>query len=177
MYTNGESVYTEKFDDKLGVFFEETRFPGIQKAIEEGDVSVMPGWGQEPDANYMIWFVANYGPFDPMNKAALQDANAGTFYSGLSNIDFRIEGYHPSAVCIRAHFAQHGFISHSNMELGTGLAAIYDVGNEMEDLAITGGKYGLLCRIQRWLSGAGIRIVGRLGICSKLRGSGGWLYG
>ena len=96
-----------------------------------------------PGANYMFWFI---GERDTQ-KADPKDANAGTFYSALSNIDFKVEEGNPGAVCIRAHFAQHGFISHCHFDLGDGLAAMFDVGNEMEDLTIEGGTYGMICRM------------------------------
>lgn len=96
-----------------------------------------------PGANYMFWFI---GEADTQKPDPI-DANAATFYSAITNIDFRIEKGNPGAICIRAHFAQHGFISHSHFDLGDGLAAMFDVGNEMEDLTIEGGTYGLLCRM------------------------------
>lgn len=96
-----------------------------------------------PDAKYMFWFIGDkdYEAKEP------KDADAATFYSAISNIDFRIEGTHPGAICIRAHFAQHGFISHCHFDLGDGLAGLFDVGNEMEDLTFVGGTYGIVCRM------------------------------
>lgn len=96
-----------------------------------------------PGANYMLWFIGDRDTASDNPK----DANAATFYSAISNIDFRIEAGNPAAICIRAHFAQHGFISHCHFELGDGLAALYDVGNEMEDLTFSGGTYGIVCRM------------------------------
>jgi len=90
----------------------------------------------------MFWFTSNR----PTNDSPPADATAGTFYSAIANIDFRIESGNPMAVCIRAHFAQNAFISHCDFHLGDGLAALYEVGNEMENLAVYGGKYGILCR-------------------------------
>jgi Pectate lyase superfamily protein/SMP-30/Gluconolactonase/LRE-like region len=73
-----------------------------------------------------------------------RDAGAGTFYSALSNIDFRIEDGNPMAIAIRSHFAQHGFISHVVFNIGKGKAGISEVGNEMEDLVFLGGDYGII---------------------------------
>ncbi len=73
-----------------------------------------------------------------------RDAGAGTFYSALSNIDFRIEDGNPAAIAIRSHFAQHGFISHAVFKIGRGKAGISEVGNEMEDLIFLGGDYGII---------------------------------
>lgn len=53
----------------------------------------------------MFWFTGN----TPRVEGYIQDANAGTFYSAVSNIDFQIEEGNPAAVVMRAHFAQHGF--------------------------------------------------------------------
>ena len=210
MWYGKESVYQQKFDDELGIFFTEEEFPELKDSadvtdvlqgaikrlvekqkygilyIPEGEYRItrtilippsvrLIGYGQRrpvfilpagtkgyegcveapvselelrfrngyPGANYLFWFIGdrNFEAQDPM------DANAGTFYDAISNIDFRIEENNPGAICIRAHFAQHGFISHCHFDLGDGLAAIFDVGNEMEDLTFIGGKYGIVCRM------------------------------
>ena len=96
-----------------------------------------------PGAKYMLWFV---GERDT-EKEDVRDANAGTFYSAVSNINFRIDGLHDNLIVMRAHFAQHGFVNHCHFDLGTGLAALYDVGNEMEDITVEGGEYGFICRM------------------------------
>lgn len=99
--------------------------------------------GGYPGAGYMFWFIGD----TELEAEEIKDANAGTFYSALTNIDFKIEQNNPGAICIRSHFAQHGFISHCHFDLGDGLAGIYDVGNEMEDLTFEGGQYGIVCRM------------------------------
>lgn len=96
-----------------------------------------------PGAHYMFWFI---GEGDCKKEAPI-DANAGTFYSAMSNIDFRIDGTHPTAICVRAHFAQHGFLSHCKFDIGGGLAGVFDVGNEMDNLTFLGGQYGIVCRM------------------------------
>ncbi len=73
-----------------------------------------------------------------------RDANPGTFYSALSNIDFRILKGNPYAIALRAHFAQHGFISHCVINAGNGLAGMSEIGNEMENVTIIGGEYGIM---------------------------------
>src|SRR6185295_7569179 len=40
--------------------------------------------------------------------------------------------------------AQHGYLSHMNFEIGSGLAALTQIGNEAEDLVFHGGRYGIL---------------------------------
>ena len=95
--------------------------------------------GYQSEQNYMIWFISGL----PQPGQPPQDANAGTFYSALSNINMRIEKGNPQAIAIRSHFAQHGFISHSNMYIGEGKAGIYEVGNEIENVRFYGGDYGI----------------------------------
>ncbi len=79
----------------------------------------------------------------PFNKS-IADANPGTFYSALGNIDFRILDGNPAATAIRFHSAQHSFVSHADFDIGSGLAGLYHVANEAEDLHFKGGRYGIL---------------------------------
>lgn len=72
------------------------------------------------------------------------DANPGTFYSAMSNINFEIGKGNPGAVGVRFHIAQHCFLTHMDFRTGSGLAALYDVGNEAEDLHFYGGQYGII---------------------------------
>jgi sugar lactone lactonase YvrE len=72
------------------------------------------------------------------------DANPGTFYSAMSNINFEIRAGNPAAVGIRFHVAQHCFLSHMDFYIGSGLAALHDIGNEAEDLHFYGGQYGII---------------------------------
>src|SRR3954447_21465587 len=77
-------------------------------------------------------------------RTDIPDANSGTFYSAMSNIDFAIGAGNAAAVGIRFHVAQHAFLSHMDFHIGSGLAALYQVGNEGEDLHFYGGRYGIL---------------------------------
>lgn len=77
-------------------------------------------------------------------RTDIPDANSGTFYSAMSNIDFEIANGNPAAVGIRFHVAQHAFLTHMDFHVGSGLAALYQVGNEAEDLHFYGGRYGIL---------------------------------
>jgi hypothetical protein len=79
----------------------------------------------------------------PFNKD-VPDANSGTFYSALGNIDFRILDGNAAATAIRFHAAQHSFVSHADFDIGSGLAGLYHVANEAEDLHFRGGRYGIL---------------------------------
>src|ERR1019366_4069769 len=72
------------------------------------------------------------------------DANPGTFYSAMSNVDFEIDDANPAAVSIRFHVAQHCYLAHIDFHVGAGLAALHDVGNEAEDLHFYGGQYGIM---------------------------------
>ena len=72
------------------------------------------------------------------------DANPGTFYSAMSNIDFEIGDGNPGAVGIRFHVAQHCFLTHMTFRIGSGMAALHDIGNEAEDLHFIGGRYGIM---------------------------------
>ena len=78
--------------------------------------------------------------------ATIIDANPGTFYSAMSNVDFEIDDGNPAAVGIRFHVAQHCYLSHMDFHIGSGLAALHDVGNEAEDLHFYGGRYGIMTR-------------------------------
>jgi hypothetical protein len=87
-------------------------------------------------------------PFPPPGSVppndAIADANSGTFYSAMSNIDFEIGDGNPAAVAIRFHVAQHAFLTHMDFHMGSGLAALTQIGNEAEDLHFYGGRYGIL---------------------------------
>ena len=119
-----------------------------------------PGFQTGPA--YMIWFTGNVpgkrghsgfrftqptdAPPDQIDFTAgpINDANPGTFYSALSNIDLAIGAGNPGAVGVRAHYAQHCFLAHIQFDIGSGLAGIYDGGNFAEDLTFIGGKYGII---------------------------------
>ncbi len=82
------------------------------------------------------------GSVPPNDNVA--DADEDTFYSAMSNIDFEIGDGNPAAIAIRFHVAQHAYLSHMDFHIGSGLAALTEVGNEAEDLHFYGGRYGIL---------------------------------
>jgi hypothetical protein len=82
------------------------------------------------------------GTVPPNNNVA--DANPNTFYSAMTNIDFEIGDGNPAAVAVRFHVAQHAFLTHMDFHVGSGLAALYQVGNEAEDLHFYRGRYAIL---------------------------------
>jgi sugar lactone lactonase YvrE len=84
------------------------------------------------------------GIFPPRLDVA--DANSGTFYSAMSNIDFEIGDGNAAAVAVRFHVAQHGYLAHMDFHIGSGLAALHDIGNFGQDLHFYGGRYGILTR-------------------------------
>jgi sugar lactone lactonase YvrE len=72
------------------------------------------------------------------------DANQTTFYSGMSNIDVEIGDGNPAAVAVRFHVAQHGILSHMDFRIGSGFAAVYQIGNQSDHLRFFGGRYGIV---------------------------------
>ena len=95
--------------------------------------------GDKGKATYMFWFTGGI----VQEGQQPRDAGAGTFYSAMSNINLRIGEGNPHAVALRTHYAQHSFISHATIYIGNGKAGIFDVGNEMENVAFYGGDYGI----------------------------------
>src|SRR5271154_4311047 len=99
-----------------------------------------PGFQHEP--TYMFFFAGGR----PGANATPPDANPGTFYSAISNIDIEIQDGNPGAVGVRAHYAQHCFLAHMDFHIGYGLAGIHDGGNVAQDVHFYGGKYGIWTR-------------------------------
>jgi hypothetical protein len=81
----------------------------------------------------------------PPDKS-VPDANPGTFYSAISNVDFEVGQGNSGAVAIRFHAAQHAFLSHIDFRIGSGFAGIHEVANEAEDLHFHGGQFGIMAR-------------------------------
>ncbi len=96
--------------------------------------------GDKNQEKYMIWFTGGI----VTDESQVRDANPGTFYSAISNIDFTIEDGNQAAVALRTHYAQHGFVSHSVIKIGNGKAGISEVGNELENVQFLGGDYGII---------------------------------
>jgi sugar lactone lactonase YvrE len=87
-------------------------------------------------------------PFPPAGLVPpaddIPDANQGTFYSSMLNVDVEIGEGNPAAVGIRFHVAQHGVLAHMDFHIGSGLAALTDIGNVGQQLRFYGGRYGIL---------------------------------
>lgn len=111
--------------------------PGFQKGL----ANMLIFAGAKPDP-------ARKPPFPPPGSVPFNkdvpDANSGTFYSAISNVDFTIGKGNPAATAIRFHAAQHAYLSHMTFDIGSGLAGLYQVGNLAEDLHFKGGRYGVL---------------------------------
>jgi sugar lactone lactonase YvrE len=111
-----------------------------------------PGFQQAPA--YMVFFAGSRpAGFENIGESEIKgaaqrppDANPGTFYSAMSNIDMEIQDGNPGAVGIRARYAQHCYLSHMDFYLGSGLAGIHDGGNIAIDLHFHGGQYGIWTR-------------------------------
>ncbi|HEX8420103.1 MAG TPA: glycosyl hydrolase family 28-related protein [Sphingomonas sp.] len=74
----------------------------------------------------------------------VRDANSGTFYSSMANVDVEIGAGNPAAAAVRFRMAQHAFLSHMNFRLGSAFAGVYQAGNVMEDVHFQGGRYGIV---------------------------------
>ncbi len=115
--------------------------PGFQKGM--GVMLMFTGMGPSDQRR-----AGGRVPFPPPGSVPpndhVADANSGTFYSAMTNIDFEIGDGNPAAVAVRFHAAQHAFLTHVDFHVGSGLAALYQVGNEAEDLHFYGGRYGIL---------------------------------
>lgn len=98
--------------------------------------------GGLPGGGHHKTTVPTAGTVPPNNT--VPDANPGTFYSAMSNVDFEMGSGNPAAVGIRFHVAQHCFLTHIDFHIASGLAALKDIGNEAEDLHFYGGDYGII---------------------------------
>ena len=98
-----------------------------------------PGYQDPARERLMIFFAGRRG-------TPPQDAGAGTFYSAISNVDLEIRDGNPGAVGVRAHYAQHCFLAHMDLRLGSALAGIHEGGNVVEDVHFHGGRYGVWTR-------------------------------
>ncbi|MDX1739903.1 MAG: glycosyl hydrolase family 28-related protein, partial [Rhodothermales bacterium] len=98
-----------------------------------------PGY-QGAESRYLVHFVSDR----PREGRPIRDANPGTFYSAMSNIDIEIGDGNPAAIGVRSHFAQHSFLAHMDFRIGSGRAGVEKVGNEIDDCRFFGGDYGII---------------------------------
>jgi sugar lactone lactonase YvrE len=101
------------------------------------------GFGDPAHEKLMIFF-AGGRPRDPQaDPSSIPDANPGTFYSALANIDVQVEAGNSGAVVVRSHYAQHCFLAHMDFHLGPALAGIHEGGNMIEDVHFFGGAHAI----------------------------------
>jgi hypothetical protein len=98
-----------------------------------------PGYQDPEKPGYMVFFAGRR----PRDATPPPDANPGTFYSALSNVDLEVGPGNPGAVGVRARYAQHCFTSHVEFRIGSGLAGVREGGNVAEDVRFVGGEYGI----------------------------------
>ena len=111
--------------------------PGFQDGV--GTMIVFTGGDQ-----YQVGEIPVPVPTVRPAIAKVRDANSGTFYSSMSNIDIEIGDGNPAAAGVRFRMAQHAFLRHMNFRLGSGFAGVYQAGNIMEDVHFQGGRYGIV---------------------------------
>jgi hypothetical protein len=124
-------------------------WPGI-RLIGYGDerpVIVLPantpGFGDASHEKLMVFFAGRRPRDLQAGNGFVPDANPGTFYSALANIDVEIEKGNPGAVVVRSHYAQHCFLAHMDFRLGSALAGIHEGGNVVEDVHFFGGTHAI----------------------------------
>ena len=100
-----------------------------------------PGYTDKTQEKYMVFFSTNRPA--QQSTGAPRDANPGTFYSAMSNVDIEIGDGNAGAVGVRGRYAQHSFLAHMNFRIGSGLSGVHDTGNVMEDVHFYGGDYGI----------------------------------
>ncbi len=106
-----------------------------------------PGYDDKAHEKYVAFF-AGARPERRAAATALTppDATPGTFYSAISNINLEIGDGNSGAVGVRGTYAQHSFLAHMDFRLRSGIAAVHDTGNVMEDVKFFGGDYGIWTR-------------------------------
>ena len=111
--------------------------PGFQEGV--GTMIVFTGGDQ-----YQVGDIPVPVPTVRPATAKVRDANSGTFYSSMSNIDVEIGEGNPAAAAVRFRMAQHAFLRHMDFRLGSAFAGVYQAGNIMEDVHFHGGRYGIV---------------------------------
>lgn len=102
-----------------------------------------PGFGDASREKVMIFF-AGRRPRNPQaDRSSIPDASPGTFYSALGNVDVEVEDGNSGAVVVRARYAQHCFLAHMDLHLGSALAGIHEGGNVVEDVHFFGGTHAI----------------------------------
>ena len=92
--------------------------PGFQQGVS---TMIVFGGGDQ----YRVGDVPVPVPTIVPRDKVVRDANSGTFYSAMSNIDIEIGADNPAAAGVRFRMAQHAFLSHMEFRLGDGFAGVY----------------------------------------------------
>jgi sugar lactone lactonase YvrE len=113
------------------------RTPGFQQGVST--MIVFAGGDQ-----YQVGKVPVPVPTVVPRDRIVRDANSGTFYSAMSNVDIEIGPGNPAAAGVRFRMAQHAFLSHMDFRLGSAFAGVYQAGNVIENVRFEGGRYGIV---------------------------------
>lgn len=111
--------------------------PGFQQGVS---TMIVFAGGDQYDVGQVPVPVPTVVPRDRI----VRDANSGTFYSSMSNVDIEIGAGNPAAAGVRFRMAQHAFLSHMDFRLGTAFAGVYQAGNVIENVHFHGGRYGIV---------------------------------
>ncbi len=88
-------------------------------------------------------YLLHYRDAFPKAGEAPTDAMNTTFFSGLCNFTVRLGEKNPAAVAVRFRVAQLCSIEHVDFHLGSSMAAIEAIGNEIESCHFFGGRWGM----------------------------------
>ncbi|MDP5277490.1 glycosyl hydrolase family 28-related protein [Sphingomonas sp. DG1-23] len=111
--------------------------PGFQQGVS---TMIVFGGGDQYNVGKVPVPVPTIVPRDKV----VRDANSGTFYSSMRNVDVEIAEGNPAAAGVRFRMAQHAFLSDMEFRLGTAFAGVYQAGNVIENVHFKGGRYGIV---------------------------------
>lgn len=111
--------------------------PGFQQGVS---TMIVFGGGDQYNVGKVPVPVPTIVPRDKV----VRDANSGTFYSSMRNVDIEIGEGNPAAAGVRFRMAQHAFLSDMEFRLGTAFAGVYQAGNVIENVHFKGGRYGIV---------------------------------
>ena len=101
------------------------------------------GFGESAHEKVMVFFAGRRPPDSQADPASIPDAGPGTFYSALANIDVEVGDENSGAVVVRSRYAQHCFLAHMDIHLGSALAGVHEGGNVIEDVHFFGGTHAI----------------------------------
>ncbi len=101
------------------------------------------GFGDAAHEKVMIFFAGRRPRNAQAEPGSVPDASPGTFYSALANLDVEVGEGNAGAVVVRARYAQHCFLAHMDLRLGSALAGVHEGGNVIEDVHFFGGTHAI----------------------------------